>query len=176
MDQQASRVIRHGESLVLTAPGWEASKQPPPEAIVGRWIVDQNGNVGPFQPNPDYLPTDDATPTDPLDAILRLIAEGDQQLIDEFVSTLCHSIVEVGCDKHNRPVTSVMPDDTVCIVIVTAQAQKVGVEVDHWWPMVGSDLPEIAPAGTGILFNPNGCTSLCLVADALTLPGPERRR
>jgi hypothetical protein len=177
MDQPTSKVIRQGEWLVLTTPRWEPStpsqKQPPPEAIVGGWMVDENGSVGPFQPNPDYLPADAATPTDPLDAILRLIAGGEQQLVDEFVSMLCHSIVEIGCDEHNQPGVTIMPDDILCVVIATSPTQKLGVEVDRWWPVVGSDLPEIVPGGVGILLNPNGCAPLCLVSDALTPPSPK---
>lgn len=177
MDPSTSRVIRQGEWLVLTAPGWEPSalspKRPPPEALVGGWMVDDNGNVGPFQPNPEYLPADAATPTDPLDAILRLIAGGEQHLVDEFVSMLCHSIVEIGGDEHERPVVAGLSDDGLCIVVVTSQAQKLGVEVSHWYPVLGSDLPEIVPDGAGILFNPNGDAPLCLVADALTPPNSK---
>ncbi|MEV6430042.1 type VII secretion system-associated protein [Nocardia sp. NPDC051463] len=170
MDQSVPAVIRQGEWLVLVAPEWESStptEHPPSEVIVGGWMMNENGSAGPFQPNPDYVPAGEATPTDPLDAILRLIAEGEPRLADEFVSIMLDSVVEIGCDEDNQPAVTTASDGIPCALIATAQWQKRGIAVDSWWPVVGSALPDIVPAGTDILVNPNGYAPFRLTVNAL---------
>ena len=159
--------IRQDDWFVLLDPARKTgSSDLPPEAIVGGWMVEDDGTVGPFQPNPRYVPGDTSTPTDPIDAILRRIAGG-EQLADDLVESIRNAVVEIGCDEQDRPLVGTGPDGTVCAVIATAATQKLDVDVDRWWPVVGSELPNILPPETDILLNPHGMAPFRLATDAL---------
>ncbi|MEV5839501.1 hypothetical protein [Nocardia sp. NPDC052112] len=61
------------------------------------------GVPGPFDPNPSYVPADEALPTDPLDAVLmRLVADGDHGGGDEIIAALRDAVVKIGCDDQNE--------------------------------------------------------------------------
>jgi hypothetical protein len=136
------------------------------EVIVGGWMIGESGEVGPFQPNPRYLPGNDETPSDPTDALLRLIAEG-EPVGDELVESIRNSVVEILCDEQDAPIVDNAPDGVPCVLVVTAEAQKVDLRSARWWPVLGSELPWIAPSGTDILLNPNGSAPFRLAAGIL---------
>ncbi|WP_406280621.1 hypothetical protein OH799_14775 [Nocardia sp. NBC_00881] len=46
------------------------------------------------------------------------------------------------------------PDGVPCVQVATADVHR--PTVDRWWPVVGSRLPEIVPAGADILIDPGG--------------------
>src|SRR5262245_43196743 len=65
--------------MLLMDPAWQPQREnepPPIEAVVGLWPVEEEGKVGKFRPNPDYVPSDEDSPSDPLDAVLRLVLRG----------------------------------------------------------------------------------------------------
>lgn len=167
--------IRHNNWFVLADPGWEqagSAASPPPHAIVGGWELREDGSTGPFRPNPRYRPGDPTVPTDPIDALLRLIAAG-EQLGTELVNTIRDSIVEIGCDERNRPLLGTAPDNTPCVVIVTAELQKNHVDVDRWLPVDGGKLADIIPPGADLLLNPTGGAPFRLRADVLRSAGTD---
>ncbi|MFE3445677.1 type VII secretion system-associated protein [Nocardia sp. NPDC059180] len=161
--------VRQDNWFVLLDPKWQASSPgevPPAAVIAGGWLLDEAGETGPFQPNPDYAPRDPSTPTDPTDAVLRLIADG-EQLGEQLVQALCDSVVQIACDRNNAPVVGSAPDGLACVFVATAMAHQHGVSADRWWPVVGAELPGIVPAGADILLNPGGPAEFRLVTDAL---------
>ncbi|WP_328406951.1 type VII secretion system-associated protein [Nocardia sp. NBC_00403] len=170
MDQPIPKtVIQQGDWFVLPAPSWNPdgpSATPPPEATVGGWMVEVDGTIGPFEPNPGYLPADDSTPSDPIDAMLRLIAAG-EKLGDELVAMICHSVVEIGCGDDDLPLIGAAPDGAPCVVVATAAVQKRTVDVDRWMLMVGSDLPRIVPRGVDIMLNPSGVAPFRLLINTM---------
>ncbi|MFE7802093.1 type VII secretion system-associated protein [Nocardia sp. NPDC057440] len=160
-------VIRQGDWFVLPAPSWDPdgpSAAPPPEAIVGGWMVEDD-TIGPFEPNPGYRPADD-TPSDPIDAVLRLIAIG-EELGDELIATICHSVVEIGCGTDDLPIIGAAPDGAPCIVVATAAVQKQALDVDSWMRTLGSNLPEIVPQDVDIMLNPSGAAPFRLIMNAM---------
>ncbi|MGW1741607.1 type VII secretion system-associated protein [Nocardia sp. NPDC001965] len=153
---RAPRPIRQDNWLLLIDPGWQddaPDAQPPSEMIVGGWMLDEAGGPGPFQPNPNYVPADDAAPTDPTDAVLRRIAQGDD-VGGEIVPTLRDAVVEISCDEYNEPLVGAAPDGVPCVAVATAAVHKRRVDADRWWPVLGSELADIVPANVDILLNP----------------------
>ncbi|MFE7742833.1 type VII secretion system-associated protein [Nocardia sp. NPDC057455] len=122
-------------------PGWKPAtpwSKPPTEAVVGGWIMVEGGEAGPFQPNPEYLPGDDETPTDPTDALLRSVAAG-KPVGDELLAPIRDSVVEIACDEQDQPIVDTAPDGVPCVLVATAEAQKVDVGSDRWWPIARLD-------------------------------------
>jgi hypothetical protein len=161
--------VRQDNWFVLLDPNWHQATpdQPaPPEAIVGGWMLDEDGKAGPFQPNPDYLPGDDATPTDPTDAVLRLIIRG-ENVGDQLVPTVRDSVLEIAVDEADQPLVSVAPDGVPSVLVATASVHKERVAVERWWPVEGTTLGEIVPEGADVLLNPGGPASFRLSTEAL---------
>ncbi|MGW1737681.1 type VII secretion system-associated protein [Nocardia sp. NPDC001965] len=169
MGDPPPEAIRRDNWFVLVDPGWDRTSSvasPPADAIVGGWELHADGTTGPFRPNPRYRPSALNVPTDPIDAVLRLIVTG-QSLGAELVATLRDSIVEIGCDTRNRPLLGVAPDNTPCAVVTTAESQKAHVDVDRWIPVHGSKLIDVIPDGADILINPTSATPFRLRSDRL---------
>ncbi|NUP29487.1 MAG: type VII secretion system-associated protein [Nocardia sp.] len=146
-------------------PAWGISQDPPPpEIIVGGWMAEADGSAGPFQPNPRYRPSSDEMPTDPIDAVLRRIAGGEDQLGEKLLATVRDCVVAIGCDEDGRPLVGTSPDGVACIVIATAELQKSDIDVDRWVSVRGAELAGIAPTGVDILINPAGAAPFRLTS------------
>ncbi|WP_159851083.1 type VII secretion system-associated protein [Nocardia sp. CY41] len=164
-----SSAVRHGDWFVLFDPNWSGDPTrdtPPVEVMVGGWRLEENGTLGPFRPNPGYRPQTPDTSSDPIDALLRLIAAG-QDCGDQIVPTLLHTVVEIACDEDNRPRTALSPDDIPCVVVVTAELHKQHLPVPCWVSVLGSRLPEIIPDGTDVWVNPGSDHPFRLAATAI---------
>lgn len=156
---------------LLVDPNWQAThpdQAPPNEAMVGGWLLDEAGQKGPFQPNPDFVPRDDVTPTDPTDAVLRLIARGEAG-VDELVASLRDGIVEIALHTEAEPLVVMSPDNVRCVLVVTAPAHRNRLDLapDQWAPLPGAELAEVIPEGLDILLNPDGPAGFRLVAEVL---------
>jgi hypothetical protein len=165
--------IRRDDWLLLLDRGWKRASpwsEPPTEAVIGGWMMDEGGKAGPFQPNPAYLPGDEATPTDPTDALLRSIAAGNP-VGEELPALIRDSVVEIVCDEQDEPIVDTAPDGVRCVLVATAEAQKVDVEPNRWWPVLGSELPSVVPSGIDILLNPGGPAPFRLAAEVLRNAG-----
>jgi hypothetical protein len=161
--------VRQDNWFVLLDPGWQPGnpgQQAPPEAVVGGWMLDEDGKPGPFQPNPGYLPGDESTPTDPTDAVLRLLIAG-QDVGDQLVPTVRDAVLEIAVDEKDEPMVSLAPDGRSSVLVATAPVHKQRLDVARWWPVVGTALPDVVPAGVDVLLNPGGPASFRLTMDAL---------
>ncbi|MFQ6229429.1 type VII secretion system-associated protein [Nocardia sp. NPDC002869] len=164
-----STAVRHGDWFVLLDPKWSSEAHagdPPLEVVVGGWRIEKDGELGPFQPNPGYLPLSPRSPSDPIDALLRLADIGEDRS-DRIVPTLLRTVVEIACDEQHRPRTAMSPDGIRCAVVVTAEIHKQHLGVRHWVPVLGSRLYGALPECTDILFNPGGDHSFRLTAAAV---------
>lgn len=163
--------IRQGDWFLLLDPAYRPETMdspPPPAVIVGGWMLNADHIVGPFEPNPDYVPADESTPTDPVDSLLRRIAEG-EQLAEELLDAVRNAVLEIGCDEEDRPLIGIAPDGAHCVVIATAGVQKRAVDVDRWWPVLGGALTDIVPPDTDLLLNPAGAAPFRLSVHALRM-------
>jgi hypothetical protein len=161
--------VRQDNWFVLLDPAWQPEvpgQQAPPAAVAGGWMLDENGKPGPFQPNPGYVPGDESTPTDPTDAVLRLIVAG-QDVGDQLVPTVRDAVLEIAVDAQDQPVVSVAPDGKPSVLIATAPVHKQRLDIERWWPVVGTKLADVVPAGVDVLLNPGGPASFRLEMAAL---------
>jgi hypothetical protein len=152
--------------VVLPDPGWDPDSPLPAVAMVGAWGLGESGEPGPFQPNPEYRPRDAAMPTDPLDAVLRLFAAG-EDVGPRIVPAVLDAVLQLGCDESGTPLVGPAPDGVLCVAVVTAEVHKRRVNADRWLSLSGDHLPEVTPPGADILFNPGGPAQFRLVAGAL---------
>src|SRR3954470_17580793 len=110
--------------MLLVDPAWQpsaAGQNPPAEAVGGGWLVAGDGAVGRFEPNPDYEPATPESPTDPVDAALRLMADGEVDA-DALFAVLRESEFGVALDERQRPVIAPAPDDVLSLLVTTAPA------------------------------------------------------
>lgn len=166
MDEVGRSPDEDEEWVVLPDPGWDPDSPLPAVAMVGGWRLGESGKPGPFQPNPDYRPRDAATPTDPLDAVLRLFAAG-EDVGHRIVPAVLDAVLQIGCDDCGTPLVGSAPDGALCVAVVTAEVHKRRVQADRWLSISGDRLPEVTPPGADILFNPGGPAQFRLVARAL---------
>ncbi|MBR7836799.1 sel1 repeat family protein [Actinospica durhamensis] len=171
--------IRQGDWFVLPSPGWSAAAtaaaRVPLHAMVGGWRLSDDGSLGPFEPNPGYVPADEHTPSDPIDALLRRVAAGSvtPDLADRLLRTIRDSVLDIGCDGEGWPLVGPAPDGVPCLAVVTAAVHRQRLPfVVGWERILGGDLPRAAPDGVDVLFNPFGPAQFRL-RTAVLLPSAE---
>ncbi|KAA2264235.1 type VII secretion system-associated protein [Solihabitans fulvus] len=169
MTEPVARQGRREEWLFLPDPRWQPAEDGPPPlwAVVGGWRLDGAGRPGLFQPNPEYRPADEAVPTDPIDAVLRLVAGG-EAAPEAAVAALCAAFVEVAYDEVGSPIVALAPDGVPCVLVVTAAAHRAWVAAAAWRQLTAAELVELVPAGADILVNPGGPAAMRLLTTNFT--------
>lgn len=157
--------------VFLIDPAWQEAggdpRQPLLEAVVGGWYVEADGTTGRFQANPDYVPSSPGSPTDPIDATLRLVNKGEADA-DALLATLRDAVLGVAVDEDGNPVVAPSPDGVASVLVTTAPAHRHGVEVAGWQEATTAELAEVLPEeGIDVLVNPGSDASMRLIADAL---------
>ncbi|WP_328605143.1 type VII secretion system-associated protein [Amycolatopsis sp. NBC_00345] len=136
---------------------------PPLTAVVGGWLAREDGSVGRFEANPAYEPSGPGSPTDPLDAALRLAAREEADF-DQVAAVLRESAFSVALDVDQEPLIAPSPDNVPCLLVTTAPAHRTRVRAAGWLPASAADLVPLLSAreGTDLLLNPGapGCTRL----------------
>ncbi|MQY24956.1 type VII secretion system-associated protein [Nocardia aurantia] len=171
------------EWVFLIDPAWQPAEEgdrPPAEAVVGGWFVDAAGEVGRFHANPDYEPSTETSPTDPVDATLQLVTQG-KAGSDELMSTLREAVVGVAVDEDDNPVVDASPDGVPCVLVTTAPAHRDRIEVQRWAEVHAVELAAALPdEGIDVLLNPGAPASMRLIASAvkeafegMPIPEPE---
>lgn len=157
--------------FVMLSPGWQSTTPataPRADFMVGGWPIEQDGSLGPFHPNPRFAPNPD-TPTDPVDAVLRLIAAGRVGDAGELIERVRHAVVEIACDAGGSVLVGPAPDEAPVVVVITAAVHRRRVPQVRWVPVVGADLPSFVPPGVDILLNPGGIGQFRLFTRALVV-------
>ncbi|WP_326566992.1 type VII secretion system-associated protein [Amycolatopsis rhabdoformis] len=166
--------------VLLVDPAWAPSSTqdgaevaaPPLAAVVGGWLAGEDGAVGRFEANPAYVPSGPGSPTDPLDAVLRLVARGEADAA-QLAAILRESTVSVALDVDDEPLVAPSPDNLPCVLATTAPAHRTRVRATGWHPVAAHDLPALLDThdGVDLLLNPGapGCTRLLAdtIRDAL---------
>ncbi|RKT84774.1 hypothetical protein SAMN05421805_12534 [Saccharopolyspora antimicrobica] len=157
--------------VFLIDPAWQAQggdpQQPPVEAVVGGWYVEADGTTGRFHGNPDYVPSSPDSPTDPVDATLRLVNEGEADA-ESLLSTVREAVFGVAVDEEGNPVVAPAPDDVPSVLVTTAPVHRQRVQVPGWQEVTAAELAEALPEeGVDVLINPGSTASMRLLASAL---------
>jgi hypothetical protein len=155
----------HAESV---GPAVQHEVEPPPlAAIVGGWLVRTDGTVGRFEANPEYQPATPDSPTDPVDAALRLAARGEMEF-DAVFSVLHEAVFGVALDEGEEPLIAPAPDEVPCLLVTTAPAHR-SLVAAHAWREV--DIEELSALlsehEVDVLLNPGVSTSTRLLADTI---------
>ncbi|MEU5785205.1 type VII secretion system-associated protein [Micromonospora lupini] len=166
--------VRQRNWMLLTDAGWtepadadvDAAQVPPVEAIVGGWLVEPDGAVGRFTPNPLYEPEDPDAPTSPVDATARLVATG-RASVDAVLLALRDSLVDVALDSTGDVIVAPAPDDVPCVLVATGAADQARVDAAGWRQVDLDGLLTLLPDGVDVLLNPGGHRAMRLFADAL---------
>ncbi|CAL9677632.1 hypothetical protein SUDANB95_07958 (plasmid) [Actinosynnema sp. ALI-1.44] len=168
--QPARPGARAGSALF--SDGWyllrgERLRDPSPESMLGGWRVAEDGTIGPFEPNPGYVPLGDSV-TDPVHAVLRALADRPDwtELVELLIPTLRNSVVEIACDERGTPLVIRSPDGVPCVGVATAAAHRLP-GADRWVPVLGARLVEAVPDRLDVLVNPADVARVRLLTEAL---------
>ncbi|MBB4687606.1 type VII secretion system-associated protein [Amycolatopsis jiangsuensis] len=162
--------------VLLVDPEWRpASAQdgdevpsPPSQAVVGGWLVRADGSVSRFEPNPSYDPATGNSPTDPLDAVLRLTARGEADFA-QLGAVFRESAFAVAVDADQTPMVAPSPDNIPCLLVTTAPAHRRRVRAAGWRPVSPSELLHLLDQqeDVDLLLNPGAPGCLRLLADSV---------
>lgn len=148
--------------------------RPPLEAVVGGWFVEQDGSTSRFHANPAYEPAGPDSPTDPVDATLRLVVRGEAES-DQLLATMREATFGVAVNEENTPVVALSPDEVPSVLVATAPAHSRRIaqleqlhEVVAWSEVTLAQLVGLLPEeGVDVLLNPGAPASMRLVTAAL---------
>ncbi|WP_315860885.1 type VII secretion system-associated protein [Amycolatopsis sp. EV170708-02-1] len=153
--------------FLLMDPAWRpaAENEPPPiEAVVGLWPLEDGVSVGKFRPNPEYVPADEDSPSDPLDAVLRLVLRG-RAKIEHIRLMLRDTLFDIAMNGDGRPLVTKSPDDIACVVVATGEQHRARVRAPDWRRIDLDELVELLADEIDVLFNPAGPASVRLTGD-----------
>ncbi|MEV6232731.1 type VII secretion system-associated protein [Saccharopolyspora shandongensis] len=157
--------------VFLVDPAWQEQggdpRQPPRQAVVGGWHVEADGTTGRFHTNPDYVPSGPGSPTDPVDATLRLVNKGEADA-EALLATLREAVFGIAVDEEHNPVVAPAPDGVASMLVTTAPAHRRRVRVAGWREATAAELAGMLPAeGVDVLINPGAPASMRILAAAL---------
>ncbi|MFI9380102.1 type VII secretion system-associated protein [Kutzneria sp. NPDC052558] len=157
--------------VFLVDPAWQptaADDNPPVQAVVGGWLV-AGEEIGRFEPNPDYEPATPDSPTDPVDAVLRLAADGEVDT-DLLCAVIREQQFGVALDEHQQPVIAPAPDDVPSLLVTTAPAHRGRVRAQAWLVVDAGELAALLTEHeVDALVNPGASTSTRLLASAIAV-------
>jgi hypothetical protein len=151
-------------------PAWQPAgedDEPPFEAVVGGWFLQDDGEASLFRPNPGYEPSRPGLPTDPVDAALQRLAEdtGDGEAL---LSALPDILFGVAVDEQGIALVVPAPDGVPSVLVATAPAHRARVDTPGWREVTVTELAAaLPPQGVDVLLNPGAPASTRLSADAV---------
>lgn len=169
--------------VFLIDPSWQAAaaekgeggaEKPPLEAVLGGWFVSEDGATSRFHANPDYEARTPDSPTDPVDAVLRLVVRGESEP-DQLLDVMAESVFGLAVNAENTPVVVMSPDDVPCVIAATAPAHSRRIaeveglqDVEAWAEVDLAQLVGVLPEeGVDVLLNPGATSSMRLIAATL---------
>src|SRR3954471_2700370 len=135
------------EGMLLTDPEWP---EPDERAVIGIWPLQPDGSLGPFRPNPAYRPQYENSPTDPLDAVIRLFVEGEAEL-EQLQEMLGDSVVALALNGDGRPLLLRSPDDQLCVVVATSSLHRERIFSPDWREVTPTELVSVLPDDADLL-------------------------
>lgn len=156
--------------MLLIDPGWSATPEepePPFERIVGGWRLHPDGSTGRFQANPGYQPTTPDSPTDPVDAVVHLVLDGESDGND-LLTVLPDAELGVALDEDGVAIVTESPDGVPSVLVTTAAAHRERIEAPGWMIVDVTQLAEaLPPEGVDVLLNPGAPASMRVLASAV---------
>jgi hypothetical protein len=156
--------------VMLVDPTWSATPESPEPTIgmiVGGWFVQPDGTTGPFEPNPAYEPSHPDSPTDPVDAVLQLLARQESSA-EALVSVLKDVRLAVALGDDAAAIVTPAPDEVPCVLVATAPPHRARVDAASWREVSLAELAAALPdSGIDVLLNPGGPASMRLLADVV---------
>lgn len=154
--------------LLLIDQEWQPTDDqpdPPVEALLGAWEVGADGQPGRFQPNPVYRPRSPNSPLDPVDAMLRHLAETGT---GDLPSVLSSATLGIAVDEQGVALVRPAPDGIPSVLVATAYGHRHVEGVPHWADITVRQLATALPAtDVDVLLNPGAPTSMRLEAAAI---------
>ncbi|WP_091510899.1 MULTISPECIES: type VII secretion system-associated protein [Amycolatopsis] len=100
-----------------------------------------------------------AVPTDPVDAVLRLLADGRAEPRD-LLEVLPGVVFGIAVDASGTAIVEPSPDGLPTVLVTTAPGHRERVDVPGWLDARLADLAAALPSdGVDVLLNPGGSTS-----------------
>ncbi|BCJ52712.1 hypothetical protein Asp14428_41870 [Actinoplanes sp. NBRC 14428] len=152
--------------FLLLDPEWlpeDEEDVPPFEAVVGMWPLDADGSPGRFRSNPEYRPVTDNSPSDPIDALLRLAMRGDAE-IEQLQLVLRDCLMDQAMNGDGRPLI-VRFDDHPCAIVATSTPHRDRIASPDWRRAGLDEVVAALADGTDLLFNPGGPAAVRLTGD-----------
>lgn len=178
MSERDERAIEPVEWAMLVDPAWRPSpKEPeaPIDKIMGVWPIDAHGVRQRFRPNPAYLPFDPERVLDPVDGVLRLLAEG-KEVAEYLPEVLADVLLDIAVDGEGTAVVVPAPDGVPSVVVATAPGHRLRVDVPGWKSVSTVELAEALPErGVDVLLNPGSATSMRVDSDVIRRSASSRR-
>lgn len=145
--------------FLLMGPTWQGGPPgdgpPPTECVVGGWPLGETGEPGLFRANPGYVPPDPSAPTDPVDAVLRLLVAR-QADPERLRWPLRGAEFQLALDACGEPIVMRVPGAGAFVMIATAEAHRLRVRADAWRQVDLVALAAVVGDGVDVLINPGG--------------------
>jgi SseB protein N-terminal domain len=152
-------------------PAYDPDDDVPPQAVIGWWPVDANGQLGPFSGNPDYRPTpavmDMAPPADAVEAALQLAVTGHGPQAD-VVTALGEALLYLPVDERGGVVDRRDEDGTDFVAMYTDPSKAAPTEA----PLRTMDIYtvlSILPVDASVVINPGDRAAAGFVCEELLM-------
>ncbi|WP_243791913.1 type VII secretion system-associated protein [Saccharopolyspora gloriosae] len=167
---EANQVPDDEAWALVIDPAWQPEsedEEPPNEAVLGHWRIGTDGNVSTFQGNPDYQPSREGSPTDPVDAVLQLVVRGDYSDA-ALLEAMRDARLGIAMDADGNAVITPSPDDVPSVLVATSPTHARRVEVPAWREITAKALADSLPdEGVDVLLNPGAPTSMRVLASSI---------
>ena len=170
-EESASAEAADSRLLLLLDPEFRMDEEQPdlpPHVVLGAWIVNETGAPSRFHPNPAYRPSTPGSPLDPVDAVLRALADG-QDVADQLSAVLRDTVLGIATDEQGSALIKPAPDGVPSVQVATSFGHRARVEDDvRWLDVTVEELADALPQhGVDVLLNPGSPASMRVLADAI---------
>ncbi|MEV7043870.1 type VII secretion system-associated protein [Amycolatopsis sp. NPDC051061] len=159
-----------GELLLLFDPAFTLDGQEtvPEHVVLGAWFVDEAGTPSRFHPNPHYRPSSPDSPLDPVDAVLRALAAG-EDVADRLPVVLRDTVLGIATAEDGTALVRPAPDSVPSVQVATSHGHRAHVgDAVRWLDVTVEQLAAaLPPHGVDVLLNPGSAAAMRLFADAV---------
>jgi hypothetical protein len=170
-EEGAAGKTGEGRLLLLLDPEFVPNDEPqdvPPHVVLGAWLLDEEGTPSRFHPNPEYRPTTPGSPLDPVDAVLRALADGDD-VADQLSAVLRDAVLGIATEDDGTAMVRPAPDGVPSVQVTTSYGHRARVgDAVRWLNVTVEELADALPAeGVDVLLNPGSPASMRVRAGAI---------